>query len=162
MVHRAILGSIERFMAILIEHLGGKWPFFLSPRQVVIIPLSNKFNRYCKSVYLYLHRLGYQVDLDDSNHTMPKKIVLNQKNQYNFLLIAGEEEERTGTVDIRTRDNERIGKMRCDDLHLYFQTLKPDLGSKYEEFYAEAWDPKKYEKCCAGGKSGSCKVVVGN
>jgi threonyl-tRNA synthetase len=56
MVHRAILGSVERFMAILIEHTGGKWPFFLSPRQAVICPISEKFMPYCKSVYLYLHK----------------------------------------------------------------------------------------------------------
>ena len=58
-IHRAILGSVERFMAILIEHLGGKWPFFLSPRQCIITPISEKFKEYCDSVYLYLHKQGY-------------------------------------------------------------------------------------------------------
>ena len=67
MVHRAILGSVERFMAILIEHLAGKWPFFLNPRQIIVVPISEKSNEYCKSVYLYLHKLGYQVKLDRSN-----------------------------------------------------------------------------------------------
>jgi len=60
-VHRAILGSVERFMAILIEHLGGKWPFWMSPRQIVVLPISEKAADYCHSVYLYLHRLGYEV-----------------------------------------------------------------------------------------------------
>jgi threonyl-tRNA synthetase len=59
MVHRAILGSVERFMAILIEHTGGKWPFFLSPRQAIICPISEKFMPYCRSIYLYLHKFGY-------------------------------------------------------------------------------------------------------
>jgi threonyl-tRNA synthetase len=59
MIHRAILGSVERFMAILIEHLAGKWPFFLSPKQVIICPISEKFTEYCESVYLYLHKMGY-------------------------------------------------------------------------------------------------------
>jgi len=54
-IHRAILGSMERFTAILIEHLGGKWPFWISPRQVIICPLSEKFMDYCERVYLYLH-----------------------------------------------------------------------------------------------------------
>jgi threonyl-tRNA synthetase len=54
-VHRAILGSIERFTAILIEHLGGKWPFFLSPRQIIVLPISEKAADYCESVYKYLH-----------------------------------------------------------------------------------------------------------
>jgi len=59
MIHRAVLGSVERFMAILIEHLGGKWPFFLSPRQAIIFPISEKFMPYVKSVYLYLHQRGW-------------------------------------------------------------------------------------------------------
>jgi threonyl-tRNA synthetase len=74
MVHRAILGSVERFMAILIEHLAGKWPFFLSPRQAIICPISEKFSAYCESVYLYLHKMGYQVELDCSNLTLNNKI----------------------------------------------------------------------------------------
>jgi len=59
MIHRAVLGSVERFMAILIEHIGGKWPFFLSPRQAIIFPISEKFMPYVRSVYLYLHQRGW-------------------------------------------------------------------------------------------------------
>lgn len=66
-VHRAILGSIERFMAVLIEHLAGKWPFWMSPRQIIVIPISEKAAAYCESVYLYFHRLGYEVELDKTN-----------------------------------------------------------------------------------------------
>jgi threonyl-tRNA synthetase len=119
-IHRAILGSVERFMAILIEHLGGKWPFFLSPRQAKICPVSEKFSDYCESVYLYLHKMGYQVELDKSNDTLNKKIRTHQLDQWNFILVAGEEEMLSGTVDIRTRENERKGKMRVDELHEYF------------------------------------------
>lgn len=119
-VHRAVLGSVERFLAILIEHLGGKWPFFLSPRQAVICPISEKFIDYCESVYLYLHKQGYHVELDKSNLTLNKKIRNHQIEQWNFILVAGEEEAATGTVDVRTRDNERIGKMRVDEVHNYF------------------------------------------
>lgn len=72
-IHRAILGSVERFMAILIEHLAGKWPFFLSPRQVIVCPISQAAHEYAESVYLYLHKLGYQVELDTSNTTINKK-----------------------------------------------------------------------------------------
>lgn len=120
MVHRAILGSVERFMAILIEHTGGKWPFFLSPRQAIVCPISEKFMPYCKSVYLYLHRLGYQVEVDESSHTLNKKIRTNQLEQWNFILVAGAEEADAGQVDIRTRENKRMGKMRVDELHHYF------------------------------------------
>jgi threonyl-tRNA synthetase len=58
----------------LIEHLGGKWPFFLSPRQVMIVPVSKKYEEYCQSVYLYLHKQGYQVETDFTNAQLPKKI----------------------------------------------------------------------------------------
>jgi threonyl-tRNA synthetase len=125
MVHRAILGSVERFMAILCEHLAGKWPFFLSPRQVMIIPIAEKYIDYCDSVYLYLHRLGYQVEVDHSKMTLNKKVRTHQLAQFNFILVAGEDEAKNGTVDIRTRENVRIGKMRIDELHDYFQHLMP-------------------------------------
>jgi len=114
MIHRAILGSVERFMAILMEHLGGKWPFFLSPRQAIITPISIKSQEYCDSVYLYLHQKGYQVEVDHSNLTLNKKIRNHQLEQWNFILVAGEEEMKEGTVDIRTRENQRLGKMRID------------------------------------------------
>ena len=65
-VHRAILGSVERFMAVLIEHLGGKWPFWLSPRQVIVLPISEKAADYCESVYKYLHQQGFDAAIDRS------------------------------------------------------------------------------------------------
>jgi threonyl-tRNA synthetase len=73
-IHRAILGSVERFMAILIEHLAGKWPFWISPRQILICPISEKFIEYGESIYLYFHERGYEVELDRSNQTLNKKI----------------------------------------------------------------------------------------
>lgn len=155
-IHRAILGSVERFMAILIEHLAGKWPFFLSPRQAVICPISEKYSGYCESVYLYLHKMGYSVELDTSNLTLNKKIRNHQLEQWNFILVAGEEEEATGMVDIRTRDNERMGKMRLDQLHEYFQTLMPGKSNKYEEFYAKAWDPSVFSTATCGDHGGAC------
>ena len=112
-------------MAVLIEHLGGKWPFFLSPRQCIVVPISEKSIDYCRSVYLYLHKMGYQVELDTSNLTLNKKIRNNQIAQWNFILVAGEEEAKTGELDIRTRENERKGKMRVDQLHDDFQSLLP-------------------------------------
>ncbi len=73
-VHRAILGSLERFTAILCEHLGGKWPFWLSPRQVIVCPISEKSQDYAESVYLYLHKLGYEADVDRSQGSINKKV----------------------------------------------------------------------------------------
>lgn len=73
-IHRAILGSVERFVAILIEHLAGKWPFFISPRQAIIVPVSEKHIEYCHSVMLYLHQAGFEAELDRSNAQLNKKI----------------------------------------------------------------------------------------
>lgn len=73
-IHRAVLGSLERFIAILIEHLGGKWPFWLSPRQAIVCPVSEKFLDYCHKVQLYLHQQGFESKLDRTNVTLNKKI----------------------------------------------------------------------------------------
>jgi len=64
LVHRAILGSLERFIAILTEHLAGKWPLWLSPRQVAIVPVSEKFKEYSQTVYKQLKSQGYEVEID--------------------------------------------------------------------------------------------------
>jgi len=77
-VHRAILGSVERFMAILIEHIAGKWPFFISPRQVQVLPLSEKFNGYCSKVYKKLHHEGFNVELNLSSQTLQNKVRIAQ------------------------------------------------------------------------------------
>ena len=73
-VHRAILGSVERFMAILTEHVGGRWPFFISPKQIMVVPISEKANEYCKSVQLYYHQLGYDCELYKGEGSVNKKI----------------------------------------------------------------------------------------
>jgi threonyl-tRNA synthetase len=73
-IHRAILGSLERFISILIEHTAGKWPFWLSPRQMIICPVSEKFHEYCEKVLLYFQQKGYDCEMDSSNQTLPKKV----------------------------------------------------------------------------------------
>jgi nitrate reductase alpha subunit len=71
--------------------------------------------------------------------------------------VAGEEEASSGMVDIRTRDNERMGKMRIDQLHEHFQSLYPSKSNKYEEFYAKAWDPSQFSTATCGDNCGvSC------
>uniref|UniRef100_A0A7S0E3V0 Probable threonine--tRNA ligase, cytoplasmic n=1 Tax=Hanusia phi TaxID=3032 RepID=A0A7S0E3V0_9CRYP len=104
-VHRAILGSVERFTAILIEHLAGKWPFWLSPRQVAIVPVSQDHYAYAYEVQQVLMKEGYHVDVDDSSKTLQKKIRENQLAQYNYILVVGKEEIESKTVNVRTRDN---------------------------------------------------------
>ena len=91
-VHRAILGSVERFMAILIEHLAGKWPYFVSPRQVLVCPLSEKFHGYCEKVYKRLLKEEVRVEINLSNETLNKKIRNGQLDQFNYIIVCGEQE----------------------------------------------------------------------
>lgn len=84
-IHRAILGSVERMMAILIEHFAGKWPFWLSPRQVVVVPVSPPFFGYAEEVANILAAAGLYADADLSDSTLNKKIRNGQIAQYNFI-----------------------------------------------------------------------------
>jgi len=77
-------------MAILIEHLAGKWPFWLSPRQVIVLPISEKAKDYCESVYKYLHKRGFNVSVDHSQGQINKKVRNAQMAQWNYILVAGE------------------------------------------------------------------------
>jgi len=116
-VHRAILGSLERFIAIITENFGGKWPFWLSPRQVVVLPVSDVVNSYATKVRDDTHAAGFQVDLEtDSGLTIQKKVRNAQVDQYNFILVVGKEEEAHGTVNVRTRDNKVHGEMSLQQL----------------------------------------------
>lgn len=74
MIHRAILGSLERFIAILTEHLGGKWPLWLSPRQACVIPISEKSEEFANATFESLKRQGFQVEIDLSANSLNKKI----------------------------------------------------------------------------------------
>ncbi len=107
-VHRAILGSVERMMAILIEHTAGKWPLWLSPRQVVVVPVSEPYFEYARAVHDELVRAGFFADVDLSDETMNKKVYHGQHAQYNFILVVGEKEQTDRSVCIRTRDDNKV------------------------------------------------------
>lgn len=85
MIHRAIVGSFERFMAILTEHFAGKWPFWISPRQILVIPVMPAVNDYVQEVQELFKAQKMYVDIDLSGNTMPKKIRTGQLQQYNFI-----------------------------------------------------------------------------
>ena len=85
-VHRAVLGSVERMFAVLLESCAGKWPFWISPRQVMIVPVAGPFNEYANKVRQDLRSLGYMCDTDvDDSNTMNKKVRNAQLAQYNFI-----------------------------------------------------------------------------
>jgi len=105
MVHRAILGSVERFMSVLIEHTGGKWPLWLSPRQVMVVPVGEAFFDYAQQVRDRLHAAGYYADVELSNKQLAKKVREATVAQYNYILVVGDKEKTDGTVNIRNRND---------------------------------------------------------
>ncbi|KAI9834263.1 MAG: threonyl-tRNA synthetase [Sarea resinae] len=105
MIHRAIYGSFERFFAILTEHFAGKWPFWLSPRQVLIIPVMPTVNDYVEEVQKIFRAKKMLADIDISGNTMKKKILMGQMKQYNFIFVVGEQEKTSRSVNIRNRDD---------------------------------------------------------
>lgn len=126
MVHRAMLGSVERMFAVLCEHWGGKWPMWISPRQVMLIPVHARFNEYCEEVRQKLHDEGFYVDVDSSKATFQKKVRNAQIAQYNFQLVVGETEVSNGSVNIRTRDNEVEGEKKVDEMIAMFKNLRDE------------------------------------
>ncbi|XP_069681681.1 threonine--tRNA ligase 1, cytoplasmic isoform X2 [Periplaneta americana] len=124
-IHRAILGSVERMIAILTESYAGKWPFWLSPRQCIVIPVGAPFHDYAFKVKEQLYSAGFMCDVDvDPGDTMNKKIRNAQLAQYNFILVVGEKEQSAGTVNVRTRDNVVHGEFSIAAVTEKFQALK--------------------------------------
>lgn len=130
MIHRAILGSVERMTAILTEHFAGKWPFWLSPRQVLVVPVGVKYFEYAQSVQQKLHNAGFFADVDVTGNTLQKKVRTGQVQKYNFIFIVGEQEESEQAVNIRNRDIQDLqGKNEAEKLDVVIkqlQTLKEE------------------------------------
>ncbi|XP_014670263.1 PREDICTED: threonine--tRNA ligase, cytoplasmic-like [Priapulus caudatus] len=124
MIHRAILGSVERMIAILTESCGGKWPFWLSPRQAIVVPVGAQFDEYASEVTKQVHDAGFICDTDtDHGTTLNKKIRNAQLAQYNFIFVVGEREKTSQTCNIRTRDNKVHGEFSIPDIIQRFATL---------------------------------------
>ncbi|ORZ33962.1 threonyl-tRNA synthetase [Catenaria anguillulae PL171] len=127
-IHRAILGSVERFIAIITESFGGKWPFWLSPRQALVVPVAPVYNNYAKEVAKTFWDAGFYVEADTSEFTLNKKVRNAEIAQWNFILIVGGEEEDARSVNVRNRDDtgtKAKGQMiSLDDLLVKFGKLK--------------------------------------
>lgn len=121
MIHRAILGSVERMLAILLEHYKGKWPFWLSPRQAIVCPVSERSLPYALEVRDQIHQAGYYVDVDTTDRKIQKKVREAQLAQYNYILVVGEEEAKTGQVSVRVRDKSDHSVKTMQDLLAHFK-----------------------------------------
>ncbi|MGQ1947801.1 threonine--tRNA ligase [Geofilum sp. OHC36d9] len=115
MIHRAPFGSMERFVAVLIEHTAGKFPLWLTPDQAVILPISEKYNEYAEKVLNLLNNSDIRAVLDDRNEKIGKKIRDNELKRIPFLLIVGEKEAESDTVSVRRQGEGDQGTMSIED-----------------------------------------------
>ena len=115
MVHRAPFGSLERFTAVLIEHTAGNFPLWLTPDQVVILPISEKFNEYAEQVSAYLNEHDVRATVDDRNEKIGRKIRDNELKHIPYMLVVGEKEQNEGTVSVRKRGAGDEGSMKFED-----------------------------------------------
>ena len=115
MIHRAIFGSMERFVAVLIEHTAGKFPLWLTPQQVVILPISEKFNNYSQKVLDLLKNYDIRGGIDDRNEKIGRKIRDNELNRIPYLLIVGEKEVEDNTISVRKQGQGDLGVMGIEE-----------------------------------------------
>lgn len=115
MIHRAPFGSMERFIAVLIEHTAGKFPLWLTPEQAVLLPISEKYNDYAKKVVSLLNNYDIRASIDDRNETIGKKIRENELKRVPFLLIVGEKEMESGMVSVRKQGEGDLGQVSVED-----------------------------------------------
>jgi len=115
MIHRAPFGSMERFVAVLIEHTGGKFPLWLTPDQVVILPISEKFNDYAEKVKQYLDTQDIRAIVDDRNEKIGRKIRDNEMKRIPYMLVVGEKEAENGEVAVRKQGEGDKGTMKFEE-----------------------------------------------
>jgi len=122
MIHRAIAGSLERFMAIMIEHFAGNFPLWLSPVQLAIISVADAHVAYAKEVAEILRAQNFRVELDDSNESMGKKIRNAKKAKLPYFIVVGDKEVEASTVTLESRDTGGSESLSLDNLLMKLTT----------------------------------------
>jgi threonyl-tRNA synthetase len=115
MIHRAPFGSLERFVAVLLEHTAGKLPLWLVPDQCVVLPISEKFNDYAQKVNAYLNANDVRSTVDERNEKIGRKIRDNEMKRIPYMLVVGEKEQAEGTVSVRKQGQGDQGSMKFED-----------------------------------------------
>jgi threonyl-tRNA synthetase len=116
MVHRAILGSLERFFGVLVEHYAGAFPLWLAPVQAVVIPIADRHVEYAQQVAAQLQDAGFRADVDDRSERMNLKIRQAQLQKTPYMLVVGDREVENDAASVRLRSEENLGAMSLDDL----------------------------------------------
>jgi len=116
MIHRAPFGSMERFVAVLIEHTAGKFPLWLAPDQAILLPISEKYQKYAEGVLKYLNNSDIRTLIDNRNEKIGKKIRDNELRRIPYLIIVGEKEETEGLLSVRKQGHGDLGTMKPEQL----------------------------------------------
>ncbi|MCH5353299.1 MAG: threonine--tRNA ligase [Acutalibacter sp.] len=127
MIHRVVLGSIERFIGVITEHFAGKFPLWLSPVQAVILPISERHHEYAQSLKEQLEAAGLRVECDTRNEKIGYKIREAQLQQTPYMLVVGDKEAETGTISPRHRKDGDLGAMSVED---FIAKTKAEIASK--------------------------------
>jgi threonyl-tRNA synthetase len=127
MVHRALLGSMERFFAVLIEHYAGAFPVWLAPVQAVLIPIADRHAAYARKLAGELKAAGLRVQVDDGSERMQAKIRNAQTQKIPYMLVIGDKEVEQGGVSLRLRNGENPGLMKVE---AFVERAKREIGSK--------------------------------
>ena len=130
MIHRAPFGSMERFVAVLIEHTGGKFPLWLTPEQAVVLPISEKFNAYAQQVADRLAEYDVRAIVDDRNEKIGRKIRDNELKRIPYLLIVGENEQGSDTISVRRQGEGDQGTMTPEQ-------FAADINNRIKEMMSE-------------------------
>ena len=115
-IHRAMLGSLERFLGVLIEHLSGAFPMWLAPVQAVIVPIADRHNEFCFEVGKRISEAGFRVEVNDSNDRMNAKIRQAQLQKIPYMLVAGDREVEAQSLSVRTRSGDNLDPMSIDQV----------------------------------------------
>jgi threonyl-tRNA synthetase len=130
MIHRAPFGSMERFVAVLIEHTAGQFPLWLTPDQAIILPISEKYQDYAEKVLQFLNNSDIRAQIDGRNEKAGKKIRDAELAKIPFMLVVGEREEADGTVSVRKHGQGDLGPQKMED---FVQFIKSEVDKELGE-----------------------------
>ena len=134
MIHRAPFGSMERFVAVLIEHTAGHFPLWLTPDQVVVLPISEKFNDYAHRVAAQLNAQDIRTQVDDRNEKIGRKIRDNELKRIPYMLIVGEKEAQEGEVSVRVQGEGDKGSMK---ITTFAEQITEEVTRQLNAWHAE-------------------------
>ena len=132
MIHRAPFGSMERFVAVLLEHCGGNFPLWLTPEQICILPISDKYMDYSKEILNLLKISDIRAEIDDRNEKTGRKIRDAEVRKIPYMIIVGEREKLEKNVSVRKHGGEDLGSMSLID---FTKLIQKEIGKDIDQFY---------------------------